>query len=136
MIDRKTREKIIKLKEDGCSNSEIKKKTGVSAPTIRKIIKETSYEKIVIDRSSASSPNLDLSDFEIRLSNLERKFTGINGSADLNDRRIMYRFSINFTNVFPEGRCEDVWEMLSSGTARWRSRARALRFTNVKNMAL
>ena len=56
MIDKKTREKFIKLKEDGCSNTEIKK-TNVSQPPIRKIHKEADYENVVSDRSSALSPN-------------------------------------------------------------------------------
>lgn len=44
MIDKKTREKIVKLKEEGYSNTEIKNKTGVSYPTIRKILREEGFE--------------------------------------------------------------------------------------------
>ena len=40
MIEVKTRKKIIKLKEEGYSNTEIKKRTGISLPTIRKIIQD------------------------------------------------------------------------------------------------
>ncbi|MCK4819230.1 hypothetical protein KA005_25885 [bacterium] len=122
MIDKKTREKIIKLKEDGCSNTEVKKKTGASLPTIRKILKEAGFKKVVSDRSSAPSPNLNLSDLEIRLRNLESKFKGFNETADLKDRQIKHRFSINFTNIFPRGRCEDIWKTLSNGTSMWRYR--------------
>ena len=40
MIDLKTRKKIIKLKEEGYSNTEVKVRTGISLPTIRKIIQD------------------------------------------------------------------------------------------------
>ena len=36
MIDSKTRRKIIKLKEEGCSNTEIKKRTGVKTLDVAK----------------------------------------------------------------------------------------------------
>jgi hypothetical protein len=41
MIDPEKKEKILKLKKEGYTNSKIKEKIGVSLPTIRKILKES-----------------------------------------------------------------------------------------------
>ena len=52
MIDKETREKILNLWRENYTKTEIKKKTGVSLPTIRKIIREggeRSSSKVVSD---------------------------------------------------------------------------------------
>jgi len=44
VIDPETKENIVKLKKEGNTNSKIREKTGVSLPTIRKILKESSQK--------------------------------------------------------------------------------------------
>ena len=70
MIDRKTRGKIIKLWNEGESKASIKRKTGVSQPTIRKIIKEANIEKLPSSNHVTPLP-LELNDFEKRLMSVE-----------------------------------------------------------------
>jgi len=70
MIDRKTREKIIKLWKDGESKTSIKKKTGVSLPTIRKVIKEAGSEKEPSTNNVKPQP-IEFKDLEERLLNVE-----------------------------------------------------------------
>lgn len=56
MIDDKTREKILMLWRQGESKSSIKRKTNISLPTIRKVIKENDSSR----NNSGKSNGLDL----------------------------------------------------------------------------
>jgi|APSaa5957512622_1039677.scaffolds.fasta_scaffold116249_1 hypothetical protein len=49
MIDPETKENIVKLKKDGNTNSKIKEITGVSLPTIRKILNESALFQPVLN---------------------------------------------------------------------------------------
>jgi predicted transcriptional regulator len=49
MIDPETKERIVKLKKMGHTHRKIKEKTGVSLPTIRKIIREADEHEIYND---------------------------------------------------------------------------------------
>jgi len=130
MIDRKTREKIVKLKREGYSNTEIKKKTKVSLPTIRRILIKEGEITPVNTRRSASHNDLNESDIEKRLSTLEDEVKHLREVEDAGGYRLTHRFPINFTRNYPEGRCQDVWEMLSRGVARWRYKEHLLKVFN------
>ena len=49
MIDPETREKILQMKENGYTNSKIREKTGISLPSIRKIIREANSDPQMIN---------------------------------------------------------------------------------------
>jgi hypothetical protein len=59
MIDPETKEKIVKLHAQGFSQRKIKEKTGVSRPTIRKIVRAAEESKPVLNESElVSNENL------------------------------------------------------------------------------
>ena len=130
MIDKKTREKIIKLKGESYSNTEIKKKTRVSLPTIGKILKEAGITQIVRTLQPTSQSDLFESDIIQRLSTLEEEVKQLREVEDAGGYRLTHRFPINFTLNYPEGRCQDVWEMLSRGVAPWRYKEHLLKIFN------
>ena len=130
MIDRKTRDKIVKLKREGYSRTEIKTKTKVSLPTIRRILLEEGEITPVSTRRSASQNDPDESDIKKRLSTLEDEVRHLREVEDAGGYRLTHRFPINFTRNYPEGRCQDVWEMLSRGVAPWRYKEHLLKLFN------
>ncbi|UCD45860.1 MAG: winged helix-turn-helix transcriptional regulator [Candidatus Bathyarchaeota archaeon] len=121
MIDRKTREKIIRLKEEGCSNTEIKKRTNLSLPTIRKILREAGLVKA---RSSSLARN-NIEDafegFDERLERVETAVMALTGSKVGQDRGyVIHDIILNFSRNLPLAWAEgNVWKALSNGVAYW-----------------
>lgn len=121
MIDTKTRRKIIKLKEEGCSNTEIKKRTGVSLPTIKKILNEDSF---TIARTRPSQNNLEvdsIGDLKERLGKIERSIdlfqNGMNKER-ASPKYLLHQFTLNFIRALPQAWANgNRWKMLSQGVA-------------------
>ena len=121
MIDTKTRRKIIKLKGEGCSNTEIKNRTGVSLPTIRKILSEEGFEK---DRNipSQDSPEVDsLGELDRRLGKAERSIENIENwryKDGASKKYLLHEFTLNFIRALPHAWAKgNRWKMLSQGVA-------------------
>ncbi len=87
MIDKETRRRILELWRDGKSKTEIRKETGVSAPSIRKIIRESEEE---IPQTS---------------------------SEYWHPMRSGDTLLVNLTRVWPSGRSRNPWDRLMNGIA-------------------
>jgi len=111
MIDRKTRGKIIKLWNEGESKASIQKKTGVSQPTIRKIVREEGLEKKPSPNHVAPPPPA-LNDMEKRLKSVEE--TLIRHEKWWAEVPTSGKFIINFTKNWPYGN-NTVLECLRNG---------------------
>jgi hypothetical protein len=117
MIDRKTRKKIIKLKEDGYSNAEIKKKTGVSVPTVRKILREEGFEKIQTKPSQTVPLEGLIEEFGGRLAKVEHD---VEDDWRKPQKHLLQKFTVNFVRVLPYSWATgNVWKVLSQGVAHW-----------------
>jgi hypothetical protein len=57
VIDPETKETIVKLKKEGNTNSKIREKTGVSLPTIRKILKESAQKSALLQPYFIGTPS-------------------------------------------------------------------------------
>ena len=83
MIDRKTREKIIKLWKDGESKTSIKKKTGKSFPTIRKVIREAGLD----EGRGKKVPTVEDELLEERVKKLEEEIERIKQSVESGNKK-------------------------------------------------
>ena len=79
MIDVKTRKKIIKLYEQGESKASIQKQTGITQPTIRKVLRKAGLDRKSSDRKSSS----DDSDLEDRVEQIEEQLEALKSTRTM-----------------------------------------------------
>jgi len=72
MIDPETRKKIVEYKKNGYTNSKIKEKTGLSLPTIRKILREEMGYAIEGSRTETLHVSHIVEDDDILIVNLTK----------------------------------------------------------------
>ena len=99
MIDPETREKILQLKENGYTNGKIREKTGISLPSIRKIIREANSDPQMINEDYFE----DLDEIVF---------------PKLVDIRINSAFIVNLTIVSSFGDYS-VWDIMRRGVPIW-----------------
>ena len=98
MIDPETRKKIVEQKNKGYTNNKIKKNTGVSLPTIRKILKESPSSQPTIKGTHIRD------DEEILIINLTRVWPsrGISTQQRLRNGVPSWRLSHILRELYPE----------------------------------
>jgi len=124
MIDKQKREKIIQLWRDGETKAAIQRKTGVSQPTIRKIIRKIEDE----EKTNDKEPSIEKDNFyDDRIPELENKT--YKSKKELNIQREVKKhqnltqlqdltFIINSTVNYP-WRDNDPWTIMRNGIAIW-----------------
>ncbi len=104
MIDVKTRKKILKLKKEGHTNTEIKRMTDVSFPSIRKILRDEGFEYARESASPSGSVNDYLGKLDERLEEVERSLEDVEGwiiKEKSPHRYVVHEFVLNFVRVLP-----------------------------------
>jgi hypothetical protein len=129
LIDAKARKKIIKLWEEGESKASIQKQTGVTQPTIRKVLRKAGLDRKSSDKKSGS----DDSDLEDRVEQIEEqleelKHTHTPDSNDQMDKhpqsaatKTLYpidRFIVNLKRNWPYAQNTPL-QCLYNGVATW-----------------
>ena len=127
MIDKKTRGKIIELWEEGESKASIQRETGVSQPTIRRILKEAGLEKssrINGDESSDFGSQMleeRMADMEEEIENLKQNRRAspikenIGSTVDIQPADSLV---INLSRNYPY-RHNGPWQILRNGLPIW-----------------
>ena len=130
MIDTKARKKIIKLYEQGESKASIQRQTGITQPTIRKVLQEAGLDRTIITKESET----DFTYLKDRVERLEEQLEALMFTPIMNNKGQLVQppqgafantmppvdvFIVNTTRAWPS-RGTPLFQALRNGIPHWR----------------